>query len=72
MAEVQLMETQLRLVFQMGVDEEGKPMLKNKNFNNIDTQATADQLLSAAQAIASLQSKTLVHVERNDSQQINA
>ncbi|WP_243291685.1 DUF1659 domain-containing protein [Bacillus sp. FJAT-47783] len=70
MAMTQLMDTQLRLVFQNGVDEEGKPKLKNKNFNNVDTTATADQLYAAAQAIASLQKKPLVAIERNDSQQI--
>lgn len=72
MAEVQLIDSQLRLMFQAGVDLEGNPIYKNKYFNNIDTQATADQLFSAAQAIAGLQTKTLVHIERNDSQHINA
>lgn len=70
MANIQLMDSQLRLVFQNGVDEEGKPKLKNKNFNNVDTNTTADQLYSVAQAIASLQAKPLVAIERNDSQQI--
>jgi len=71
MAVVQLVDSQLRLVFEAGIDEAGNPIYKNKNYNNIDTGATADQLLAAAQAIAGLQSKTLVHVERNDSQHIN-
>ena len=70
MATTQLIETQLRLVLDDGVNEEGKPVYKNKNFNNINIAATPDQLLQAAQAIAGLQEKPLVTVERNDSSQI--
>lgn len=70
MATTQLMDTQLRLVFDNGVDSKGKPVVKNKNFNNIDTNATAEELLQAAQAIASLQVKPLIAVERNDSHHI--
>jgi hypothetical protein len=67
-----LIESQLRLVFDLGLDEKGKTIFKNKNFNNVKTSSTADQLLQAAQAIASLQTETLSVVERNNSNQITA
>ncbi|WP_226670441.1 DUF1659 domain-containing protein [Metabacillus litoralis] len=72
MANQVLLDSQLRLVFDMGVDEKGKIILKNKNYNNIKTAATADELLSVAQAIVSLQTETLSAVERNNSNQIMA
>ncbi|MFS0881791.1 hypothetical protein CHH83_25270 [Bacillus sp. 7586-K] len=72
MAVETLLETQLSLVFDMGVDENGKAKTKRKSYSNVKTSATPDQLLQAAQAIASLQSAPLLYVERNDSNQINA
>ncbi|TXC82233.1 DUF1659 domain-containing protein [Metabacillus litoralis] len=72
MANQVLLDSQLRLVFDMGVDEKGKIIFKNKNYNNIKTSATADELLSVAQAIVSLQTETLSAVERNNSNQIMA
>ncbi|MBO1511870.1 MULTISPECIES: DUF1659 domain-containing protein [Metabacillus] len=72
MAVATLLDSQLSLVFNMGVDENGKDIYKRKNYNNVKTSATPDQLLQAAQAIASLQSETLTFVERNDTNQIDA
>ena len=72
MAQQVLIDSQLRLVFDMGMDENGKTIFKNKNYNNVKTSATADQLLQAAQAIAGLQTETLALVERNNSSQITA
>lgn len=72
MAVETLIDSQLSLVFDMGVDENGKAMTKRKNYTNVKTSATPDQMLQAAQAIASLQTETLAFVERNDTNQINA
>ena len=66
MAQTLIQNSQLRLIFELGTDENGKMKYKNKNFNNIKTSATAEQLLSVAQAIASLQIYPLTQVERND------
>lgn len=66
-----LVESQLSLVFENGVDENGKMKTKRKNYNNVKTSATADQMLQAAQAITSLQTETLLYVERNDKNQIS-
>lgn len=67
MAETILKETQLRLVFDMGLNEKGKQVFKFKNYNNVKTTATPDQLLNAAQALADLQTNILFGAERNDS-----
>ena len=72
MAVATLLDSQLSLVFNMGVDENGKDIYKRKNYNNVKTSATPDQLLQAAQAIVSLQTETLASVERNDTNQIDA
>ncbi|MBO1511835.1 MULTISPECIES: DUF1659 domain-containing protein [Metabacillus] len=72
MAVATLLDSQLSLVFDMGVDENGKAVTKRKNYNNVKTSATPDQLLQAAQAIVSLQTETLASVERNDTNQIDA
>ncbi|MEH7108695.1 DUF1659 domain-containing protein [Bacillus sp. JJ1764] len=72
MANTLLTDTQLRVVYQVGIDEQGKPVLKNKNFNNIKTDASADQLIQTAQAIAALAGDTLYKIERKDSSELLA
>ncbi|WP_010677116.1 DUF1659 domain-containing protein [Bacillus timonensis] len=62
-----IQSTQLRLVFENGVDGKGKVIYKNKNYNNINPASTADQLYSVAVAIEGLQSLQLFNIERNDS-----
>ncbi|MFJ7729694.1 DUF1659 domain-containing protein [Neobacillus sp. NPDC097160] len=72
MAVASLESTKLRLVFNAGVDDEGKPILKSKTFNNVTKSATTDQLFQAAQAITVLCKDTLNKVERNDSIDLQA
>ena len=67
MAVEQKVRTQLQLVFENGVNQDGKMMFKRKSFNNVKTDATADQLMAVSDAIIPLQEKTLHAVERNDS-----
>jgi hypothetical protein len=67
MAQVRLAETKLRLVFEAGMDDKGKPLTKTKTFNNISALATADQLYQTAQAIMVLCNDTISRVERADS-----
>ncbi|MFP7298932.1 DUF1659 domain-containing protein [Neobacillus niacini] len=66
MAQAMITTSKLRLVFQVGVGEDGKPALKAKTFSNIQKLATADQLLQAAQAIISLSNDTSSSIERVD------
>ena len=67
MAQGMLKDTQLRLIFETGLNEHGEPVLKGKNYNNVKKEATADQVFQAALALSGLSSYTLNSVERNDS-----
>ncbi|WML41521.1 DUF1659 domain-containing protein [Neobacillus sp. OS1-2] len=70
MAQALLEGTKLRLVFEAGLDDEGKPIFKAKTFSNVTKAASADQLSQAAQALAALCNDKLNKVERNDSNEI--
>lgn len=63
-------KSQLQLVLEVGFDEAGDMILKNKNFNNIKTDSTADQLFAIASALQPLQQHVLHSIERNDSEVI--
>ncbi|MCQ6278578.1 DUF1659 domain-containing protein [Bacillus sp. EB600] len=70
MAVANLTETKLRMIFEAGLDEQGKPIYKAKTFNNIKKEATTDQLFQTAQALSVLCSDTLNAIERNDNSDI--
>jgi hypothetical protein len=72
MAQAVLATSKLRLVFQVGMDDDGKPLLKAKTFSNIQKSATPDQLLQAAQAIIGLSSDDLNSIERVDNSDLQA
>ncbi|MDR4890143.1 DUF1659 domain-containing protein [Fredinandcohnia sp. QZ13] len=62
-----IQRTQLRFVFENGIDDKGKMTYKNKNYNNINPLVTAEDLFSVAISIEKLQTLPLVTLERNDS-----
>jgi hypothetical protein len=72
MATADLKSIKLRLVFDDGVDAEGKPQYSNKTYSNINNVSTPDEMLQAAEALAGLSERPLVLVEKNDSFDINA
>lgn len=72
MAQAILADSKLRLMFEVGLDEKGAPILKAKTFNNLKKEATADQLFQVAQAVAVLCNDTLNRVERADSSELLA
>ncbi|WP_117169915.1 DUF1659 domain-containing protein [Paraliobacillus sediminis] len=72
MAASEKIDSRLQLLFEDGFDEDGNIAIKTKTFNNIKTVATADQLLSIAQALVALQTLTLHMVKRNDTELITA
>jgi hypothetical protein len=72
MAQALLEGTKLRLVFEVGMDDDGKPILRAKTFSNVKKEATVDQLFQAAQALTVLCKDTLNKVERNDSTELLA
>lgn len=67
MATQAIKSSQLRLIFHIGDDEEGNPMFRQKNFQNVKPSATADNLYAVAHALASLQQYDLYEIVRNDS-----
>ncbi|MDZ5473039.1 DUF1659 domain-containing protein [Bacillus sp. 31A1R] len=70
MAQQMILSSKLRLVFDGGMDDNGKTIYKNKTYSNIRREATADQLLQAGQALANLSVNALVSVERTDNFEI--
>ncbi|MBA4538394.1 DUF1659 domain-containing protein [Bacillus aquiflavi] len=70
MAEANLLDSRLRLVFEAGVDDDGKPIFKAKTFNNIKKTAGANELYEAAQAISALCNYSLDSIERSDNYDI--
>ncbi|MGA9287571.1 MAG: DUF1659 domain-containing protein [Anaerobacillus sp.] len=72
MATASLMDTQLRMVLEVGFDEKGKSIFRSKNFNNLKPTATTDALFAVASALAPLQQHSLFAVERNDSSDLQA
>ncbi|WP_027355840.1 DUF1659 domain-containing protein [Desulfofundulus thermocisternus] len=58
--------TVLRLVLQTGMDDEGNPVYRNKNLNNIRPDAADQDLFDVAQALAGLQEYPLAGVNRID------
>jgi hypothetical protein len=66
MAQATLIDSNLRLVFEVGVDEKGEPIFKNKMYSNLKHEATTDQIFQAAQALGALSQAPLNTVERSD------
>jgi hypothetical protein len=72
MAAANLYETKLRMTFETGMDEKGKPIYKAKTLNNIKKEATTDQLFQVAQALSALTNDSLFKIDRNDTTDITA
>lgn len=72
MAAANLYETKLRMTFETGMDEKGKPIYKAKTLNNIKKEATTDQLFQVAQAFSALSNDSLFKIDRNDTTDITA
>ncbi|UJL45863.1 DUF1659 domain-containing protein [Virgibacillus sp. NKC19-16] len=71
MAVADKVSSSLRLVLYDGDDTmTGEPMYKYKSFNNVKTEAVADQLLPIAEAVAALQERPLYNIERRDNSEI--
>jgi hypothetical protein len=73
MAVSDMKNSQLRLVLYDGNDPvSGDPVYRAKNFNNVKTDANADQLYAIANAFAELQERPLFNIERKDSSDIHS
>jgi hypothetical protein len=73
MAVEKLVRSQLRIQFEDGLHPtSGEIVVKTKSFNNVVTNATADQLYTVGTALAALQQLPLYGIERFDNAEINA
>ncbi|MBT2686610.1 DUF1659 domain-containing protein [Bacillus sp. ISL-47] len=67
MAQANIIDTKLRLVFETGLDEKGKPIHKSKTYSSLKQSASPDQLYTVGQAVASLSNYPLAAINKNDS-----
>ncbi|HLR40557.1 MAG TPA: DUF1659 domain-containing protein [Virgibacillus sp.] len=71
MAVAEKISSQLRLTFYDGEDTStGDAIYKSKSFNNVKTEATADELYAIAQAMSGLQERPLYTIERKDTSDV--
>lgn len=70
MATANHFDTNIRLTYEAGIDQEGNPVFKRKSYNNVKTTSTAENILQAAQAIANLCQLPLYKIERDDKTEI--
>ncbi len=67
MAMAMLKDSNMRLVFEAGLNEKGEPIFKSKTYRYVKKDATPDQVKEAAVALGGLSANLLSSVERNDS-----
>ena len=60
----------LNLEVQTGVDAQGNPVCRSRNYKSIDPGAADQDLYDVAQSIAGLQSYTLSKISRVDNAQL--
>mgnify|MGYP001404414886 CR=1 FL=1 len=70
MAVYQPIASRLTLRLQVGADEWGKPRLKSKSIAGVDCEADAADVLTVAQAIASLLPYGLVEAQKVDTDRV--
>ena len=61
----------LRIRLETGVDQEGKPIFRNKSINNVKPDATDQELFDMAQVLTGLQRYTVAAVMRVDTAKLN-
>ena len=62
--------TALSLEVQTGIDAQGNPVYRSRNYKSINPNAADQDLYDVAQAIAGLQSYTLSKISRVDNAQL--
>ena len=70
MAMAILKDSNIRLMFDAGVDEKGEQVFKGKTYRYVRKEATADEVQQASVALGNLSASVLGSVERNDSFEI--
>lgn len=72
MATAFIADSQLKLVFNTGVDGEGNPIFKSKSLRNVKVTASTDGLYAVAQSLIGLQQYPVTSIERNDNSLLGA
>jgi len=70
MAVANIVDSNILLVFETGVDQEGNPVYKRKTYANVNTASTPDQIQQVAQSIAVLSKWPLFSIQRVDKHEI--
>jgi len=63
-------ESKLQLKFSMGLDSNGKEIIKTKTLTGIKTQATDQDVMDVATALVSLQSNPVADIVRVDADEL--
>lgn len=72
MATSSLVNSMLTVTFDGGVDANGKAILLAKRFNGVKPTSLDDQLFSIVQALAPLQTNTIINMKRDNTIDITA
>ncbi|WP_042337948.1 DUF1659 domain-containing protein [Bacillus andreraoultii] len=65
-----IVKTNFNLVYQSGLNQDGKPTYKRKNYNNVKSTSSDETIYQVAQALASLCVYSLETIERDDKKEI--
>ena len=63
-------QSSMKLKFETGVDELGRPVYKSKTYAYVKNEATVDQVKQAADALGSLSTLPLGAIERSENFEI--
>ncbi len=63
-------EANLKLYFETGLDEFGKPQVASKTYRNVRNNVTVDKIASVAQGIASLSKYPLHQAKKSETEAI--
>lgn len=64
-------DSKLKLVFNAGLDENNKDIMKSKTFANVKTAVTNDNLYNLAVSMSDLQSYTISKIVRYEEYQLS-
>lgn len=71
MASYNFEEATLKITFETGLDENGKPVVTSKTYRNVRSNVEAEKIASVALAIASLSKYPLHAANKTETESIN-
>ena len=70
MALLMTKDSRLRLIFEVGTGEDGKPLFKAKSYSNVVEGATPEQLQQVGMALASLSNYPMSTIQQSELHEI--